>query len=75
MPMLTNKKTRPVNGIKPTAFPSSIPTASNISSENIRNEVLDGRFVSPFLTEIGAQVLVLDPDKGTPFIQSLFYDE
>jgi len=50
-------------------------TASGISAENIRNEVLDGRFVSPFLTEIGAQVLVLDPDKGTPFIQGLFYDE
>ena len=50
-------------------------TVSNIPAENIRNEVLDGRFVSPFLTDKGAQVLVLDPEKGTPFIQSLFYDE
>jgi LCP family protein required for cell wall assembly len=49
--------------------------AADISSENIRNEVLDDRFVSPFLTEKGAQVLVLDPDKASPFIQSLFYDE
>jgi LCP family protein required for cell wall assembly len=50
-------------------------TASDVSGENIRNEVLDGRFVSPFVTDKGAQVLVLDPAKGTPFIQSLFYDE
>lgn len=50
-------------------------TASDVAAENIRNEVLDGRFVSPFLTDKGAQVLVLDPDKGTPFIQGLFYDE
>ena len=50
-------------------------TASDVSSANIRNEVLDDRFVSPFLTEKGAQVLVLDPDKASPFLQSLFYDE
>ena len=50
-------------------------TASDVSSDNIRNEVLDGRFVSPFVTEMGAQVLVLDPAQGTPFLQSLFYDE
>ena len=50
-------------------------TTSGFDSDNIRNEVLDGRFLSPFLTEIGAQVLVLDPDKGSPFIQDLFYDE
>jgi LCP family protein required for cell wall assembly len=50
-------------------------TTSGIDSENIQNEVLDGRFVTPFLTDKGAQVLVLDPDKGTPFIQTLFYDE
>jgi len=49
--------------------------ASGIDSENIRNEVLDGRFVTPFLTDIGAQVLTLDPDKAAPFIQDLFYDE
>ncbi len=50
-------------------------TASGIDSESIRNEVLDGRFVSPFLTDIGAQVLVLDPDKAAPFIEELFYNE
>jgi LCP family protein required for cell wall assembly len=50
-------------------------TTSGIDSENIQNEVLDGRFVSPFLTDKGSQVLVLDPDKATPFIQTLFYDE
>jgi LCP family protein required for cell wall assembly len=50
-------------------------TGSDIATENIRSEVLDGRFVSPFLSEIGAQVLVLDPDKTEPFIQELFYDE
>ena len=52
-----------------------VRTASNVSGENIRNEVLDGRFVSPFITEKGAQVLVLDPDKASPFIHSLFYNE
>jgi LCP family protein required for cell wall assembly len=50
-------------------------TASGITSENIRNEVLDGNYVSPFITDQGAQVLVLDLEKGTPFIRSLFYDE
>lgn len=50
-------------------------TASGIDGESIRNEVLDGRFVTPFLTDIGAQVLVLDPDKAAPFIEELFYNE
>ncbi len=50
-------------------------TASGIDGESIRSEVIDSRFVSPFLTDIGAQVLVLDPDKAAPFIQELFYDE
>lgn len=50
-------------------------TASDLSSENIRNEVLDGNYVSPFVTDQGAQVLVLDLEKGAPFIRSLFYDE
>lgn len=50
-------------------------TASDLSSENIRNEVLDGNYVSPFITDQGAQVLVLDLEKGAPFIRSLFYDE
>lgn len=52
-----------------------VRTATDVPGENIRNEVLDGRFVSPFLTDKGAQVLVLDPEKTSPFIQSLFYDE
>jgi anionic cell wall polymer biosynthesis LytR-Cps2A-Psr (LCP) family protein len=50
-------------------------TASDLSSDNIRNEVLDGNYVSPFVTDQGAQVLVLDLEKGAPFIRSLFYDE
>jgi LCP family protein required for cell wall assembly len=50
-------------------------TASGIATENIRNEVLDGNYVSPYITDKGAQVLVLDLEKGTPFIRSLFYDE
>jgi LCP family protein required for cell wall assembly len=49
--------------------------ASSIDSERIHNEVLDGNYVSPFLTEKGAQVLVLDPDATTQLVQELFYDE
>ena len=50
-------------------------TAGDIDSDNIRNEILNLDYVSPFRTEQGSQVLVLDPEKGTPFIRSLFYDE
>jgi len=50
-------------------------TSSGIASENIRNEVLDGNYVTPYLTDQGSQVLVLDLEKGTPFIRSLFYNE
>ena len=46
---------------------------SSIERENIRNEVLDQNFVSPFVTDIGAQVLILDPAAAEPFIQELFY--
>jgi LCP family protein required for cell wall assembly len=48
---------------------------SGIESENIRNQVLDQNYVSPFVTEIGAQVLVLDPQAAEPLIQELFYGE
>ncbi len=50
-------------------------TAGNMDSENIRSEILDLDYVSPFLTDQGSQVLVLDPEKSTPLIRSLFYDE
>ena len=49
--------------------------ASAIDSENIRNEVLDQDYVSPFITDKGAQVLVLDPEATTPLINELFYGE
>jgi anionic cell wall polymer biosynthesis LytR-Cps2A-Psr (LCP) family protein len=49
--------------------------ASAIDSENIRNEVLDQNYVSPFITDKGAQVLVLDPEATTPLINELFYGE
>jgi len=50
-------------------------TVGDIDSENIRNEILDLDFVSPFRTDQGSQVLVLDPEKAEPFIRALFYDE
>jgi len=49
--------------------------ASGIESENIRTEVLDQNYVSPFVTDLGAQVLVLDPAAAEPLIQDLFYRE
>jgi len=48
---------------------------SKIDSDSIRNEVLDQRFVSPFVTDQGSQVLVLDPDAATVLIDELFYSE
>ena len=48
---------------------------SEIDSENIRSEVLDQNYVSPFVTDKGAQVLVLDPEATTPLIQEMFYGE
>lgn len=49
--------------------------ASAIPSENIRNEVLDINYVSPFLTDQGAQVLLLNLENTTLLIQELFYAE
>ena len=48
-------------------------TLSGIESEKIRNEVLDQNYVAPFLTEQGAQVLVLDTETTTQLIQEMFY--
>ncbi len=48
---------------------------ANVDSENIRNEVLDQNFVSPFLTDQGSQVLVLDLEATSPLIQELFYSD
>ena len=45
-----------------------------IPSENIRNEVLDQTYVSNYITETGAQVLILNNAKTAPLIESLFYD-
>jgi LCP family protein required for cell wall assembly len=47
---------------------------SGIPSERIRNEVLDQDFVEPYLTDEGAEVLVLFPDPASALIQSLFYE-
>ena len=49
--------------------------ASGIDSENIRSEVLDQNYVSPFVTDKGAQVLVFDPELTTPLINEMFYGE
>lgn len=49
--------------------------ASDIDSDSIRSIVLDQNYVSPFITENGAQVLVLDPQATTPLINDLFYSE
>lgn len=48
--------------------------ASDLPSDNIRNEVLDYRYVSSFLTERGAQVLILQNEQAAPLIQDLFYE-
>jgi polyisoprenyl-teichoic acid--peptidoglycan teichoic acid transferase len=53
---------------------SLIRAASEVSSENIRNEVLDNTYVSSYTTEAGASVLILNNDRAAPLIQSLFYD-
>jgi polyisoprenyl-teichoic acid--peptidoglycan teichoic acid transferase len=50
-------------------------TTSDIPSENIQSEVLDYEYVESYLTDAGAQVLVLVNDKASPLIQSLFYGE
>ncbi|MDX1615781.1 MAG: LCP family protein [Candidatus Promineifilaceae bacterium] len=48
--------------------------ASSISSENIRNEVLDQEFVTAYRTETGASVLVPINERIGPLIQEMFYD-
>ncbi|MGB5061776.1 MAG: LCP family protein, partial [Candidatus Promineifilaceae bacterium] len=50
-------------------------TVSDIPSEQIRSEVLDYDYVSSYLTETGAQVLILDNEKATTLIRELFYNE
>jgi anionic cell wall polymer biosynthesis LytR-Cps2A-Psr (LCP) family protein len=50
-------------------------TASDIPSENIRNDVLDYDYVTSYRTEAGAQVLVLINEKAAPLIADLFYDD
>ncbi|MFN2143190.1 MAG: LCP family protein [Candidatus Promineifilaceae bacterium] len=49
--------------------------ASGIDSEDVNRAVLDQNFVSPFVTDNGAQVLILDPEAATPLINELFYGE
>ncbi len=49
--------------------------AGDVPSENIRNDVLDYDYVESFLTETGAQVLILINDKAAPLIEDMFYDE
>ena len=50
-------------------------TASEISSEDIRSDVLDFDYVTSYRTEAGAQVLVLVNDRAALLIRGLFYDE
>lgn len=47
---------------------------SSVEEGGIRNVVLDTNYVSPFLTETGAQVLLLDQTKAEELVRSLFYD-
>jgi len=47
--------------------------AADIPDENIRNEVLDQNYMSPYRTEIGASVLVPNNANITPLIQEMFY--
>jgi LCP family protein required for cell wall assembly len=49
-------------------------TVSDIPKESIRNEVLDYDYVSSYLAENGAQVLVLDNVAASQLIQELFYN-
>ena len=48
-------------------------TVSEIPAENIQSDVLDYDYVSSYLTEAGAQVLILDNTKAAALIQQLFY--
>lgn len=51
-----------------------VRAGSGISEDNIRNVVLDTEYVSPFVTDKGAQVLLLDQAKAEELIRSLFYE-
>jgi LCP family protein required for cell wall assembly len=51
-----------------------VTAVGNIPSENIQNDVLDYRYVESFLTDAGAQVLILQNEKAAPLIEELFYD-
>ena len=48
--------------------------ASEIPSENIRNEVLDQNYVASYRTERGASVLVPINEQIAPLVQAMFYD-
>jgi LCP family protein required for cell wall assembly len=48
--------------------------ASDVPSENIRNEVLDQNYVAGYRTELGASVLIPVNEQIAPLIQSMFYD-
>ena len=48
--------------------------ANSVDSENIQNDVLDYDYVSSYLTEAGAQVLILDNAKASVLIEELFYN-
>lgn len=49
-------------------------TVTDIPGEDIRQEVLDYDYVSSFVTEAGAQVLILDNQKAAVLIQQLFFN-
>ena len=48
--------------------------ASEVPSENIRNEVLDYNHVNSHTTEAGASVLIMINSRVAPLIQSLFFE-
>jgi LCP family protein required for cell wall assembly len=48
--------------------------ATDVPSENIRNEVLDQNYVSSYRTELGASVLVPINEQISPLVQSMFYE-
>jgi LCP family protein required for cell wall assembly len=50
-------------------------SASEIPSENIRNEVLDHNYVTSYRTPTGASVLVPINERISPLIQEMFYSE
>ena len=48
---------------------------ASIPDENIRNEVLDQNYVSGYLTDAGASVLIPLNDQIAPLLQELYYSE